>query len=301
MHDPLSAYDWDELRYFLAAAREGGFGAGARALGAQQSTVSRRVASLEARLGAPLFDRRAAGLELTSLGRLVRDQAERMERALLDITAQAAGAHAAVEGLVRLATTETMAATFLLPRVVPRLFERYPALRLDLIIGDAPADLGRREAEIAVRFFLMPSGDVVTRRVARLPTAIVAHRALAEALSTRPPSSWPWTSVWLTSGSPAEHTWLERELGVEPRLTTNSFHAQYEAVRAGLGVAILPELLTAASPDLCTMTAPVAPTPPIDVYLAAPRGLRGVPRIAAVWEMLVEAFAELGAADEPRE
>lgn len=297
MHDPLAGFDWDEVRYFLAAAREGSMGAGARRLGAQQSTVSRRVAALEARLGASLFDRRAAGLALTPLGARVRAEAERMERSLLDITAAAAGATAAIEGVVRLATTETMAAAFVLPRAVPVLFARHPALRLDLVVGDAPADLGRREAEIALRFFLMPSGDVVSRRLARLPTAVVAHRSLSASLAGRPPASWPWTSVWLEGGPPAEHGWMEREIGATPRLTTNSFHAQFEAVRAGLGVAVLPVILCSIAPELMPLPLPTAPTPTLDVHLVAPRPLRDVPRVAAVWEVLVETFAELGPLD----
>lgn len=292
MHDLLSTFDWDELRYFLAAAREGGLGAGARRLGAQQSTVSRRVAALEARLGAPLFDRRAGGLALTALGERVREEAEAMEQALGRVTAAAAGAQAAVEGVVKIATTETMASVFLLPRVLPTLLARHPGLRVDLIIGDLAADLGRREADLALRFFLSPSGDLITQRVARLETGILAHARLAATLAEMPPASWPWTSVWLQNVTPPEQSWLERSLGVTPRLTTNSFQTQLEAVRAALGVAVLPRVLCAAMPELVALPTPWS-TPTIDVHLVTPRVLRRVPRVAAVWAAVAECFAAL--------
>ena len=78
------------------------------------------------------------------------------------------------------------------------------------------------------------------------------------------------------------------------RLSTSSFHAQLEAVRAGLGVAVLPTALAALEPSLVVLPAGPQAPPSLDVYLVTPRTLRRVPRVAAVFEALERALAALG-------
>lgn len=287
MHD----LPWDDLRIFLAAARAGSMGGAGRALGLEQSTVSRRVASLERALGAALFDRSRAGLALTQLGHRLVVEAASMEAALrraLDLSSQA---ERRPEGLVRLAASETMACAFLLPRVLPGLLERHPGLRVDLVLGDAPADLERREADLAVRFFLSRSGDLVTRRVATLETALLAERRLSRALSREPPERWPWVVAWSPGGPSPEEAYRASLTSAPARLTMNSFQAQWAAVRAGLGVAVLPRVLL--EPGLGEVAWGGEPPPSLDVYLATPRALRRVPRVAAVFDALAGAFAQL--------
>ncbi|HTP29192.1 MAG TPA: LysR family transcriptional regulator [Anaeromyxobacteraceae bacterium] len=303
MHEHLN---WDDLRFFLAAARFHGFGAAARRLVTQQSTVSRRVAALEARLGGALFDRTAAGLSLTSLGGRVVREAEVMEQALTRVADAASATERVVEGVVRVALDETLASVHVIPRVLPELLRCHPKLCIDLVVGITSADLARREADIAVRFFLIPSGDLLTRRVARLETAVLTERGLAKRLAQKPPGSWPFVSVWLPSASsPAtsscasevpEESWRAAYLRGEVRLTTNSFHAQMEAVRAGLGVAVLPEVLVGPPLRLTALTLPerVPRPPPLDIYLLTPRALRRVPRVAAVYSALESSLAALG-------
>lgn len=291
MHDQLN---WDDLRFLLCAAQEGGFGAAARRLETQQSTVSRRVASLERRLGGVLFDRTAGGLVLTGLGRRVLDQAEVMEAALTRVADAAASTEGVVEGVVRVAMTETIAAALIIPEVLPKLLAAHPKLRVDLLIGNTSADLARREADLAVRFFLTPRGDLVTRRVARLSTAVMAERKLAKTLSRQPAASWPFVSVWLPTGNAPEEGWRKAHARQEVRVTTNSFHAQVEAVRAGLGVAVLPQVLgEVVGLSALSLPAAVPPPPPLDVYVVVPRALRKVPRVAVVLDALVARLVKL--------
>lgn len=294
MHDLATRLTWDDVRFFLLSAREGGFGAAARRLGTQQSTVSRRVATLEARLGGALFDRTAAGLVLTSLGQRVLPDAQLVEQALTRVGDAATTAEHAVEGVVRVALTETLASVVVVPRVLPALLRRHPGLRVDLLIGNTAADLARREADVAVRFFLTPSGDLVTRRVARWETAVVASPALAKSLRGRAPRAWPFVTAWLPGGSAPEEAWRAQVGGGEARVSTNSFHAQLEAVRAGLGVAVLPTALS-RHVGLVALPLPrgVELPPPLDAWLVTPRALRRVPRVAAVVGALSEVLAHV--------
>lgn len=290
MHERL---EWDDVRFFLAAARAGGFGAAARTLQAQQSTVSRRVASLEARLGAALFDRTPGGLELTQLGRRILEDAGAMEAALRRVRDAASTTGRAVAGQVRIALTETMASAFVLPVVLPALLARHPDLRVDLVTGNTAADLSRREADVAIRFFLTPRGDLLTKRVARLETAVLAHPQLARRLARTPLREWPFVATWLPAGRAPEEAWRDQHAGGVPRVTTNSFHTQLEAVRSGVGVAVLPRALREPA-GLVELPLDAPRPPPVAVYLVTPRALRRVPRVAAVFEALEDALRRLG-------
>ncbi len=280
---------WDDVKLFLSAARTGGFGAAARELGTMQSTVSRRVAALEQALAVRLFDRTPTGIELTAAGRRVLASAAPAEAALGGLSDVAAVTTPKVAGVVRLALTETLASVFVIPRVLPALLERHPDLVVDLVVSDDAADLSRREADLALRFFLPPRGDFVTRKVARLETAPLVHRRLAKRLMREVPSRWPWIAV----GRPSpEEAWLA-PLKTTPRVTTTSFHAQFEAVRHGLGVAVLPRLMTSAVAGLVELPLALATHAPVlDLFLVTPRGLRQAARVAAVFEALVTSFVE---------
>ncbi|MCK6551171.1 LysR family transcriptional regulator, partial [Myxococcota bacterium] len=291
-----NGWDWDDVRFFLAAADEGGFGAAARRLGTQQSTVSRRVASLEAELGAALFERTATGLVITALGARVRAAAEEMAGAALRVRDLAASEVSAIEGLVRIATTETVASVLIVPRVLPPLLARHPGLSIDLVVSDTAADLARREADVAVRFFRTPSGDLVTKRVARLETAVAASPAIAGALASEPVARWPFVDVSLPIGDTPEDAWRHAHAGRTARLSTTSFHTQLEAVRAGLGVAILPaELATALGLVALPLPDGVPPPPALDTFLVVPRTLRDVPRVLVVTDALTAARRGLAA------
>ena len=71
--------DWNDLRYFLAVAREGSTLAAGRELRVSQTTVARRIAALEAALGFPLFEKRQAGYALTPAGEELLERAEQVE------------------------------------------------------------------------------------------------------------------------------------------------------------------------------------------------------------------------------
>src|SRR5687767_12926638 len=112
---------WDDVRIFLTAARAGSFTLAARALGTDQSTVSRRVAALESEIGAALFERTPRGPVATELGIRLREGAERVESEMHRLADTARGGEPRPQGRVRLATLGTIATHFLVPRVLPIL------------------------------------------------------------------------------------------------------------------------------------------------------------------------------------
>src|SRR5262245_12209794 len=80
--DTAAMFAWDDLRYFLAFAREGSMQGAAKALGVNQSTVQRRISELEDRLGRRLVERHLSSYRLTELGEELRPRAESVEVAI---------------------------------------------------------------------------------------------------------------------------------------------------------------------------------------------------------------------------
>jgi DNA-binding transcriptional LysR family regulator len=286
---------WDDVRVFLAALRAGSFTAAAEHLGTDQSTVSRRIAALEEALGVALFERSRRKPLPTEGASALRDAAERIEAEMVRFTDDALGIRAqAVAGRVRVATTEEMAIHLLVPRVLPRLRREHPALHIDLVTGYRAADLVGREADIALRFFQTERGDLVGRRVARWPTAVLAARRLAKRSRALPLRELDWISVELAGLRTPESTWLEAHVERPPVLVCASYQVQLAAIRAGLGVGIGPRLFAELDRDFVALDHVGSALPVLDVHLVTRRAIRNLPRVAAVMTALGDALASLG-------
>jgi DNA-binding transcriptional LysR family regulator len=283
--------NWDDLRLFLEVAKVGSFTAAGATLGVDQATVSRRMASLEANLGAALFERTPQGSSLTVLGEKVQRHAQAMEAELHALVDAASGHEREIEGVVRLALTESIAVHAVIPRVLPGLHERYPKLTVRLSASYDVEELGHRQAELALRFFRPESGDLVAQRIVRMKTALVGHRRFRGVAR----AELPVIGAELGDRPTPESRYLERHLRRAPRLFVSSYVSQIEAVRAGIGVALLAKSVLALDPQLALLE-PELPAPPeLELWLVTPRSLRHVPRIATVWAALEEGLAFLGA------
>lgn len=282
--------DWDDLRLFLEVAKVGSFTAAGATLGVDQATVSRRMAGLESKLGAALFERTPQGSSLTVLGEKVQRHAQAMEAELHALLDEASGHEREIEGVVRLALTESIAVHAVIPRVLPRLHEQYPKLTVRLSASYDVEELGHRQAELALRFFRPESGDLVAQRIVRMKTALVGHRRFRGLAR----GELPVIGAELGERPSLESRYLERHLRRAPRLFVSSYVSQIEAVRAGIGVALLAKSVLALDPQLVLLE-PELPTPPeLELWLVTPRSLRHVPRIATVWAALEEGLAFLG-------
>jgi DNA-binding transcriptional LysR family regulator len=292
MPKPLDSSRWDDLRFFLAVVRAGSFSGAAENLGVEQSTVSRRVAQLEAELGHNLFDRQATGPRPTDLAALLREPAERIESEMRAIRDLAAGHSAAIEGRVRLALTESFAVHVFVPHMLSELRALHPGLAIDLVLGTRAADLVQREADLALRFFRPSEGDLVTKRVASFSTAVLAHRGYAQG---RPSDAeaLDWIVLELESAFSPDGAYVSKHVRREPAMRVTSHLVQVEAVRAGHGVALLARAHMRLDPELLELDLGLPHGPAIDVWLAAPRTLKPIPRVSAVWDFLAARLPSL--------
>src|SRR5919107_601920 len=111
----MAAVDWNDLRFFLAVARDGSTLAAGRSLRVSQTTVARRIAALEEAIGFPLFEKRQAGYALTPAGEDLLDRARQVGMAAAAFTEAAAAEKRDTSGTVRITTQEIFAVTLLAP------------------------------------------------------------------------------------------------------------------------------------------------------------------------------------------
>lgn len=241
-------FDWNDLRHLLAVARYGSTLAAARALGLNQTTVARRIAALEAALGVQLFERRPDGYRPTARARALIPMAEAMEREAEAVASRVGAARRTVGGVVRVTTTETVAAILLAP-MIPALRAEHPGLNLELVVDDRRLDLVRGDADIALRVGSEPSSPSLVRR--RMPDSVWAVHCSRDYAQRNgmPGSIGELKAHQIVCGEGpiariAALAWLERTAAdAEIACRSNSVTNLIAAVRAGIGVSVLPCLV----------------------------------------------------------
>jgi DNA-binding transcriptional LysR family regulator len=292
---PQHGFRWDDARVLLALHRTRTLSAAAASLGVDASTVGRRIDVLEQSIGARLFDRTPDGAVPTLAADELLPHAEAMELAAMELAGSAEAFERAVEGVVRISVPPGIADLLLVP-LLPKLRAKHPQLRIDLDARVGYVDLARREADLVLRGMRPTHGEIVTVRLATARAIPVAQRAFAEHCgNVRDPSSLPWITYGHDLGHIDDARWVA---SVAPEsaivLRTSSFSAQIAAVEAGFGVTVVGEPLIAARRELVPLrftraaAARLPPYPEGSLWMAVHRALRGVPRVAALWDFLVE-------------
>ncbi|MEZ4401260.1 MAG: LysR family transcriptional regulator [Kofleriaceae bacterium] len=285
--------DWDLVRVFLAVARTGRLAAAAGVSGVDVSTVSRRLDRLEAELGVALFERSTTGVALTAAGERLVPAADEMAQAMGRLGVALDAVEAEAEGVVRLTAPPGVADAFVAPALA-RFHARHPRVRIDLDASVGYADLGRGEADLALRVRRPERGDLVAQRLVTTRSVPATTPAYADELG---PVRELGRARWIAWGNELaeipEARWLATHVAVAPVLRTSSFAAQLAAAAGGLGVVLAPE------PYLGRFgLAPVRPgrglakawaaLPVGELWLCSAAASRRVPRVAAMWQFIVD-------------
>lgn len=281
MPDP----SWDDLQYLLEAARRGSLSAGARALGVDHATIGRRVRRLERVLGRAVIDRQRPGLALTAFGEAAVAEAERMRDAAATI-ARLAEARPKLAGAVRLTTTGMFATAYLTPALVA-LRRQQPLIDLELIVDERSLSLARREADIALRLARPKDSTLVTRRVATIGYGFYATASCLQRARKAQPAF-----IGFEENPPdlPEVGWLRRAAGNRPMAFRSNYRmAQVAAVRAGLGIGVLPHYAASGLTLAKDVAEPEKMTR--ELWLLVHRDLKDAPRFRAVIDFVVERLA----------
>ncbi|HEV2363200.1 MAG TPA: LysR family transcriptional regulator [Caulobacteraceae bacterium] len=241
--------DLNDLAFFAAVAGEGGFSAGARALGVPKSRLSRRVAALEQRLGVRLIERTSRRFAITEVGQDVLGHARAALAEAEAIADAAARLKSEPQGLVRVSCPQ--GADRLLAARLPEFLARYPRLRVQLIVSNRRVDLIGEGVDVAVRVRekLDSDADLQVKIIGQSGWLLVASPAFLDARG-RPqhPAALEQLPTLSYTEKPGLDRWtLVDDAGAsavvvhEPRLSASAFTILREAAIDGLGVAFLPE------------------------------------------------------------
>ena len=284
--------DWNDLRYFLAVAREGSTLASGRALRVSQTTIARRIAALERALGVPLFERRQAGYALTPAGEQLLDKAAAVESSA-DAFSQAAAAYGRdLTGTVRITTEEIYAQTLLAP-VLRELHERHPDILIELDTSQQIVDLGSGAADIALRSSSSTQlAGLVGRQLAIDDWTLYCSRDYArrngaptrlEDLKKHPIVGGGGGGLWRHYQAWLQSLGLESQVAMHHATSTGLL----SAVRSGFGIAVLPCVCADSDPELIRCIEPRTEHGRV-LWLLTHERVRHAPRVRAVIDFLYD-------------
>jgi DNA-binding transcriptional LysR family regulator len=295
--------DWNDFRMVLAIARAGGLVRAAAVLGVNHSTIFRRLNGLEERLGVQLFERLPGGYEPTDGGAQVIAAAERIEAEALTLERDLAGRDARLSGRLRVTSSETLAFRMLTAEIV-RFRAAHPGVEIELVIENRQLDLSRREADLAFRATRPTQGDLFGRKLADIAWAVYGAEAY---LATRGTLAAPgelaahavigWDSA--AAGVKAAQ-WLADTVPESAIVyRSSSLINQLLAVKAGIGLAVLPCYLADPEAELRRALPPIRELTR-ELWLITHSALKSTARVRAFMDIVGEGVRRRLAALGPR-
>jgi DNA-binding transcriptional LysR family regulator len=278
--------DWDKLRIFHAVADAGSLTHAGDKLNLSQSAVSRQIRGLEEALNATLFHRHARGLILTEQGELLFDATTAMSKRLDAAAARIRDSEEEVFGQLRVTTTIGFGTLWLAPRL-PKLYEQYPDLKVDLMLEERVLDLPMREADVAIRMKEPSQADLIRKRLMTVRMCLYASSSYIKAnglpehiedMKDHRLICQNTDSDQVGAGLMMIQQLMKHE--IRSLLTVNNYFGVLQGVLHNLGIGVLPDYLTQDFPDLVQVI-PDMTSADVPVFLAYPEELRHSKRVAA--------------------
>jgi DNA-binding transcriptional LysR family regulator len=285
--------DWDKLRIFHAVADAGSLTHAGDVLHLSQSAVSRQIRALEESLDTTLFHRHARGLILTEQGELLFQATSSMNKRLEAATARIRDSEEEVFGVLRVTTTIGFGTLWLAPRL-PKLYEKFPDLKIELLLEERVLDLPMREADVAIRMKEPSQADLIRRRLMNIRMRLYAtpdylarhgtparladlpeHRLISHSLNT----------PQVAAGAVLLQTLMEYD--IRSTLTVNNYFGVLQGVLNHLGIGVLPDYLWEDFPHLVRVL-PEVESDEVPVFLAYPEELRQSKRVGAFRDFVTE-------------
>ena len=286
-------FDWTLVHSFLAVLDAGSLMGAARRIGAQQPTLSRHVAELEAQLGAPLFERTGRGVVPTAMALAIADAARQMQDGADTLARSLLRARTATAGSVRI-TTSQVAATWLLPDLLARFAIEEPGIQVELVASNQLSNLLRREADIAVRMLRPAQASLVVRKLGEIRIVACAHERYLEQFGT-PKKALDLLAHRLV-GYDRDDTIVRgfAQLGFEIAreqfaLRTDDQVAYGRLVAAGAGIGFVAHYAASQWPGVKPVL-PMLAIPSLPCWLAVHREIRGSRVVRRVYNYLAEAI-----------
>ena len=285
--------DWDKLRIFHAVADAGSLTHAGDTLHLSQSAVSRQIRALEESLNVTLFHRHARGLILTEQGELLFDATTAMIKRLEATAARIRDSEDEVFGELRVTTTTGFGTLWLAPRLA-KLYAKYPALKIDLMLEERVLDLPMREADVAIRMKEPSQADLIRKRLMNIKMRLYAtpeyladtgmpqsmadfsqHRLICQHAGT----------AQVAAGANLVQQIMSND--IPSKLTVNNYFGVLQGVLNHLGIGVLPDYITMEFPHLVRVL-PETESGEVPVFLAYPEELRHSKRVSAFRDFVTE-------------
>ena len=284
--------NWDDLRYFLAVAREGQMLGAAGRLGVSQARLSRHIAALEDAVGARLFDRTTRGSSLTPDGETLFATAERVEAEVQSGVADMRGRDE-ISGTVRIGAPDGFGSAFLAPRM-GRFRTAYPDLRVQLVPVPRSFSLSEREADIAIMVGRPDKGRLRVRKLVDYSLGLYASQSYLDRAG-HPQDAGDLASHSLVGYvedliyTPELNYTHEFTKDWQSDIEVSTAIGQFQAVRAGAGIGICHDFM-AADTDLVRLLLSLSVTR--SYWIVWHENLRVARRVQAVADMLDQIVKE---------
>ena len=285
--------DLEAWAIFASVVEHRSFSGAAAAIGLSKATVSKAVTRLETNLGTSLFHRTSRRLALTESGRALADHAARMLAEARGAEEAAQESASALAGLVRISAPMSFGLLHVAP-VVADLIAAHPGLTIDLQLSDALIDIVAEGIDIALRIGDLPDSSLRARRLGPIPAHVIAAPAyLARAGCPSHPAQLGEHACFAYTNTTGPWRFIGpdgAEAVVRPGgpLRSNSGDALIPALRAGLGIALLPDFIVAddlATGALVRILLPWRP-PAIALHLMTPPSPLRPRRVAVAIDFL---------------
>lgn len=281
------ALDWNDVLHFVTLVQQETLTAAAEALNVQHSTVSRRVAQLEACLGLRLFDRIGKRYLLTEDGVRIYDHARELRK---DMNALQRLAHEQAQAVTEVAVSAPpVVLRWLLMPHLPSFYARHPHIRLALQSSAQLSSLHDRQADIALRLLFPKANDLAVRRLRTLHFGFYAD---ARYLRRHARDQWQFLTL---STQNSLSRWASGTIGnAHVAMLCNDFELIKQGVVSCLGIGFLPADSVAQDDGLVAVA--VHSTQPEvlqeNLYLVMHEDVRRSPKVRTVADFLVTALAD---------
>lgn len=228
---------------FAAVVEEGSFTRAARVHGITKQSVSDRISRLEASLGVRLLERTTRRLRLTEIGSLYFERCRRIASEIEEANQEARSRQYQPSGVLRISAPYLFGRRFLGP-IVASYSREYANVEIELALGDRRVDLLAEGFDLAIRVGALDDSSISSRKLGSVRSSTVASRRLLERTPLRRRADLAQLDA---IGMRRDEIWpvLGRSAPVRPRIVVNDLELACGLAVAGLGVAHLPELVTA--------------------------------------------------------
>ncbi|MEP2471588.1 MAG: LysR family transcriptional regulator [Paracoccaceae bacterium] len=272
-------HNWEDLRLVLAITQGQGLSGASRILSLHHATILRRLNAFEQRMGVVLFHRGARGYEPTEVGEELGRMALAIDQDVEDAYRRLAGQDLRLSGTIRLATSDFIAQSLLLP-VLHSFRQRQPSIEIEVSVSPQFASLTKRDADVAFRAASTPPDNLVGRKIAKLGYGIYVHETLLNQFGMHVGlEQLDWVGDDHSISHVTTNQWRMREFpNARVRTRFDSLISKFGAIRHGMGIGFLPHFLATTDPHLvCLKSRPDKWT--LDLWLLTHPDLRQMDRV----------------------